>query len=371
MKLLAKVALGIWVSVVVYFVYTGITTVPSELDSIGYHIPIAESVAKGTVFKPNYISPYSYYPGTGEAILALFMVLHLPLNLFNVLGLVLLFWVMRELGGRGGLDEYEATILAVGMSLLPTVVRLPMTQLVDIWLAVWWGWWLLLVENPKRNILWFGIASGLLVGTKISGIMLLGVGLLFFWRNIKSWKWVWVTGIVGGFWYVRNWVVMGNPVYPLDFWMWKGHPVAKLPIVWRFLLFEKGYGLFLQALVSEFLGWAVAFGAIIWLRNKWIMLGIINLGLFLFMPGSPGTIVSNCRYLIPAMMTLALGLWIEAKKHKWVETLAILAVINSAMVLSQIAFRPKIVLFSLVLILILVISPRPAGTPLKVRGEKR
>lgn len=352
MKILAKVALGIWIFVITYFVYLGITTLPSELDSLGYHIPIAESIVKGSVFKPNYVSPYSYYPGAAETVLALFVVLHLPLNLFNVLGLILLFWVMRELGERGGLGKDEAIILGTAISLLPTVVRLPMTQLVDIWLAVFWGWWLYLAKTSKRNTIWFGLASGLLLGTKISGIILLGVGLLFFWSKIKSWKWVLVAVPIGGFWYLRNWLIMGNPMYPLGFWIWKGSPLAKLPIVWKFLLFEKGYGLFLQALVSEFLGWAIAFAVIFKYKNKWILMGTINFLLFLFMPGSPGTIVSNCRYLIPAIMTLALGVWLEAKQHKWVESLAVLAVINMTTVLPQISYRPKIVIISLIIFMI-------------------
>lgn len=353
MKSLAMVAFGIWIFVVVYFGYLGMTTVPSELDSIGYHIPIAESVVNGSVFKPNYVSPYSYYPGAGEAILALFIILHIPLNLFNVWGLVLLFWIVKKLGERVGLNRDEAVVLGAAISLLPTVVRLPMTQLVDIWLAVFWGGWLLLAEKPEKSIKWsllFGMVSGLMMGTKISGLILLGLGVVFYWRNLKSFLWIFIALPVGGFWYIRNWVVMGNPFYPLDFWIWKGHTIAKLPIVWKFLVYEKGWGLFAQSLGSEFLGWVAAFLFPLWLRNKWIWLGLINLGLFMIMPGSPGTIVSNCRYLIPAVMTLALGIWIEAKKKKWADTLAVLAVINMAMVLSQISYKPKIVLFSLVVI---------------------
>lgn len=329
------------------------TTQPSELDSIGYHIPIAESVLDGSVFYPNYTSFYSYYPGTGEAVLAVLMAMGFPANMFNVIGVGILFGVMKKLGEQEGLPRDEAIILAVSMALLPTVLRLPLTQLVDIWLAIWWGWWLILITRPMSTKKWqliFGLVSGLLMGTKISGIMLFITGMVFWGKNIKKWTFLWVTIIVGGFWYARNWVVTGNPFYPLDVWIWSGHPLAKLPIVWKFLVFEKGWGRFLEACVSEFLGWSTALLAVIKFRNRWLGLGLVNFLLFLLMPGSPGTIVSNCRYLIPAIMTLALGLWIEVKKLKRQDTLAVLAVVNSMMVLPQLEYRPKIILVSLIII---------------------
>src|SRR3972149_11795943 len=152
MKQIARIAIGIWILTAVYFFYQGVTTVASEGDSIMYHLPIARSVIDGTVFTGSrYFDAYAYYPGTGETIVAVMMALGLPLNLFNWLGWVLLFWVTRVFGMKRGLAGELATVTAVAVTMLPTAVRLFPTQLVDIWMAVWWGWGMIKSEKIRSG----------------------------------------------------------------------------------------------------------------------------------------------------------------------------------------------------------------------------
>lgn len=356
MKVIARVALGIWIVTLGYWVYMGVTTKAIENDSRTYHIPIAQSVLSGKVWTgQGYTSPFSFYPGASEVLLAGMMAAKLPVNLFNVAGWVALFAVMYKLARRAGLTFDEAVVAAVGIDMLPTVMRLPLTQLVDIWMAVWWGLWIYLAEKPENK--WgyavkLGVVTGMVVGTKILGPILLLIALWWYGRKLaegmgskKIWAALLSAGIIGGWWYVRNWLVRGNPVYPLDFLWWKGDAASQLPIVWKFLVRDKGaLGMFLQALGSEFLGWVGLLAAGVWVRNKWIWLGLANALVFFILPGSPGTIVSNCRYLIPAMMALVIGVWLGMKRGEKEEWLGSLIVVNAAAVLPQLDFKPKLIL---------------------------
>ena len=69
MKTLAKAAAGIWVIVLAYFVWQGVTTPAWEGDSLAYHIPIARNIAVGRWgnFEGTWLQ---YYSGTGAVILA-------------------------------------------------------------------------------------------------------------------------------------------------------------------------------------------------------------------------------------------------------------------------------------------------------------
>ena len=359
MKQIARIAIGIWILTAVYFFYQGVTTVASEGDSIMYHLPIARSVIDGTVFTGSrYFDAYAYYPGTGETIVAVMMALGLPLNLFNWLGWVLLFWVTRVFGMNRGLSGELATVTAVAVTMLPTAVRLFPTQLVDIWMAVWWGWGMIKSEKIRSGkaklgdwVLW-GVILGLLVGTKFSGLMY--AVILIVWCGKQIWSagikkalgWVIPAALIGGWWYIRNWILKGNPMYPLDFLWWQGEPSARLPIVWKTLLEIRGITFFAGSLVSEFLLGAGLLLLPLWRRNGWVWVGMAVVLVFAVLPGGVPTILSNCRYLMPAMLVLAVeaARWAQEKrKEEWMGTLAVL---NSVMVLPQLEYKPKLLLLT-------------------------
>jgi 4-amino-4-deoxy-L-arabinose transferase-like glycosyltransferase len=354
MRQAAKISLVIGFLAGIYFTYIGVTTTPWEGDSREYHIPIAQSIVRGTFLTQETAGGCcGMYPGAAEVILAALMALKIPLNLYNVLAWGALLVVMRQLAMKAGIKKEAATISAISVGMLPTVVRLFTTQLVDIWIAVWWGWCLWLLLEPKKDLkywLQLGVAVGMLVGTKFTGAAYLVILIMFFGKEAAK-KINWRNGLavmigimgLGGIWYVRNWILMGNPVYPATLFGWRGDSNLKLPVVWRTLMFEaQGRKNAITAMGSEFLLWMMVWVIPVVKRNKLVWLGMTNTCLFLIMPGGVTTILSNYRYLLPAIMPLMIAGWQWAQEKKREEWLATVAIATMVMVIPQLDYRPKI-----------------------------
>src|SRR5687768_8435702 len=97
--LFAKLAILLFLYLFLNFFYDGLFSVPSEGDSIAYHIPIAESIRNGSVLSPSRDGyALGFYPGAAELILSLFMTMSVPLNLYNVLAWVILAYLCFRLG---------------------------------------------------------------------------------------------------------------------------------------------------------------------------------------------------------------------------------------------------------------------------------
>jgi len=73
-----------------------------------------------------------------------------------------------------------------------------------------------------RDALWCGLVGGLAIGTKVSAVPSLGlIGLWWLWRARKGelrWPVVFAASLLvfGSFWYVRNLILTGNPLFPAE-----------------------------------------------------------------------------------------------------------------------------------------------------------
>lgn len=387
----SKLFIALFSFVLLYFAYFAVTTTPvqlGEVDSLTYHIPLAESISRGSFVDLSHIKQgLGYYPAIGETILSLFIKLNIPLNLFGVLGLIFLFFSCRYTARAFGLSKMTSLVFATTFSLLPTVLRLVLTQTIDIWLAVFFLWSLSLLQKPKRSMLYFlkiGFSLGLLVGVKYSGILLMLALLAVYSRKVftvltarRIFAFFVPFFVLGLSWYVRNWIITGNPVYPLAFLDWQADPNFHATDWTSIKVFLEPGGIWLmtQALISEYLFWSlvpllvilISFYSKIQKRNELlkdltplVVLAVINFFIFLPQPSLPDAqiVVSNMRYVYPAMIPLMLFVFLAAKRLKILKEITIIALLSSISVLPQLDYRPKLVIVWLIFIVALFVKQK-------------
>lgn len=363
-----RVFLLIFLFIILQGFYAGVTTSPKELDSVMYHIPIAKSYLTGDIFtSPKSSILHRFFPGASEGILVLFILFHLPLNLYNVLGILCLFIACYFLGKKAGLSKDSSLIFAVSFCSLTAVIRWMNVQIVDIWMAVFYGGALALLVKPEKNKRYFlklGIAVGMILGTKYSGPLFIAILLLFFGKNIfrpfsfrRILLFIIPVTVLGLFWYLRNFIVMGNPLYPISFLSFPGVKDWALEIpVWRAIL---NYPMsFSTAVLSEYLGWSLlVIPAILYsgyqllkkrtlsFSNILLLLSLCNLIVYLLLPNGASyrVHVSNLRYSYPVFLPFLLSIFLIAKKHNWEEYLGIFALANILFVL-QFPYHPKLLI---------------------------
>ncbi|MCL4208427.1 hypothetical protein KJZ63_02210 [Patescibacteria group bacterium] len=357
LNLPAKFFLLIFGLVIFYFGLLGFTTGPWEGDSLAYHLPLATELSKGNF--GNYSNLLYYYPASVHLILALFMVINLPLQLFNVLGLMLLFVSVYWLGRRLNLLESNAVVFGVSVALLTPMARLITTQTVDIYLATIYATLLGLLLKPQKSWQYFslvGLLSGLLVGAKYTGpLFLVGLALVFFWsiKNFvtkKSLLLVLVLTILfGGIWYLRNWLWQGDPIYP-------AHHPSFTWVNWHtwqtIFQAQGGAWYFVESLLSEYLFWPVFGFLAIYvaikrklepIENKLTLLFLGNFSIHLLIPASINNVLSDLRYAAPTFICLLAVIFVYMQRKRLEMEVYLLSLISVLASFSLIMpHRPKV-----------------------------
>lgn len=377
-KLLANVCLLIALYYFVYFTYTGIRQpIPALGDSWDYHIPIAQTILDGRFLNPsNFVLAQWYYPGSSEAIISLFIFFHIPLTLSNIFAVIVLFFGLWKLGGIFKLRYYYALIFSLTFITLNVVVRWLNAVSIDVWVGVFFVLAIILLENPKKSLLYFaklGFVSGMLIGSKYTAFLFAVVLLGFYIKSTikvvnlpRILVFIVPFSIFGLFWYVRNYLLMHNPFYPLEIWGFKG----------KLLFTDRVWNIFLKhplqmfdSAFSEYKIWSfVVLIALGWLAYQYLikkhyyldsikklfLLGLINLLFYFTFPTSeqPWIMVSSLRYSLPVFIPLILGVFLLAAKYKKEEVIGYIAIGNMIMVVS-LAYHPKLVLLYLPLAIII------------------
>lgn len=357
LNLPAKFFLLIFGLVIFYFSLLGFTTGPWEGDSLAYHLPLASELLRGNF--GDYSNLLYYYPASVHVILSIFMALHLPLQLFNVVGLILLFASVYWLGSRLGLNKSNSIIFGVSVALLTPMARLITTQTIDVYLATIYATLLGLLLKPQKNWRYFslvGLFIGLLLGAKYTGPLFLAVLVMVFFWSIKKFvtkKYLLLTSVLtilfGGVWYLRNWLLQGDPIYPAH------HPSFTWVNwhTWQTIFQTHGGGwYFIESLLSEYLFWPVLGLLAIYLfikkklepiENKLILLCIGNFFIHLVIPASINNVLSDLRYAVPTFISLLAVVFVYMQRKKLETEVYLLSTISVLASFSLIMpHRPKV-----------------------------
>ncbi len=372
-EFVSKVFLTLFFILTFQFIYFGLTTTPTtinESDSLVYHIPIAKEIAKGNFIPPKINQGLGFYPAASEIILAALILLGIPLNLFGVLGFVLLFYFSKKTAESFDLQKETAIVFAGSVVTLQSVLRWPLSQTVDIWLAVFFLASLYLFKKTNissKYYLLLGIANGFLIGSKYSGLPFFVILLIVFGKSVfskitfKNLMFYLAPILIFGFsWYIRNYLLTGNPLYPANFLFLHGDPgFSKLDSLnWSVLggIIQNPSFIWklTEAVMGEFLTWALAFPIAIYFLWKGILakeakdLTFVSLTMFVvfavLFPASP--IVSNLRYIYPSVIALMLAVFICFRKYQVI--LLLLCLVTATMAFTNLEYHPKILILSFI-----------------------
>lgn len=210
---------------------------PFGTDSIWYHLPIAvEWLQTGQILIETPV-PYNYYPGVSELVdLWLLMPFRDPIlvNLQNWPFVLLAGLALYSLARRAGASLRQAvygSLLLISIRAVQVVLLFISFQDNDLLIAAFFlaavSLGVAAVDSTNQALLLGeGIALGLLVGTKYSGLAYaaLAVAIHIFLavsqrktRRLVSGMLIiaLVALLLGGFWYLRNWITYGNPLVPV------------------------------------------------------------------------------------------------------------------------------------------------------------
>lgn len=371
-NLISKISLVIFAVLVIQFLYFGITTSIQgifEGDSVIFHIPIARELAKFSFVPSDLTMGLGYLPATAEAILSLFVLLHIPLNLFNVLGLICLFIAAKKVAESFGIPKEMSIIYGVTIATLQSVLRWPLTQVSDMWLTVFFLGFFYLLKTPKTTIKYFlslGIFAGMLIGSKQSGVIFAILLLLFYGINIfRKIKFInlvifVIPVFVFGFsWYIRNWILTGNPMYPVGIFSLAGDLQYSNLAAGNWSIFAnviKDFSFItkvINAFLSEFFVWYFALVLPIYSllkkNNSLILkkLSYIAILIFLFFiftfPAE--SVVSNMRHIYPLFAILILQAFIIFNKKQL--EISIFSLLASIFPIMNLDYHPKILILGL------------------------
>lgn len=209
---------------------------PSDYDGLMYHLAAPKAYLAAQRIHPFPLQVQANYPATLD------MLYLVGLALGSDLIAPLLHWATALLA-MWGLYVFGRRFLSRQLGLLAAVIFLatPKVNLIAGWAHVDLALIFFLVvalyalyawreTGQRRWLAGMGIACGLAMGTKYYGarptlVLGLAVLLLSRWERRQGWIAVLVdaailagvTALVASPWYLKNWVWMGNPVYPFFF----------------------------------------------------------------------------------------------------------------------------------------------------------
>jgi len=211
---------------------------PVEWDSYSYHLPMsAVFLKKGILSHYQYygVSIGSYYPHSIELLFSLFFSLDgvEQSSLVNSPSVVLLFLSLYLLARRFLNIKKEISLVgALAFLLLPIIQTHFYEAYVDLYflafcLLALYFLFELYSQRQNRYLLFLLLIGSLMLSTRYQGlsfVFFLGLGIIIFFLKYKFWKstdWKLALSLpgvvfVGTFFYVRNFILTKNPLFPAN-----------------------------------------------------------------------------------------------------------------------------------------------------------
>src|SRR3989344_5053811 len=373
--------------VIIFFryIFPGILELPVG-DNLTIHVALARSFLDGTFLHPNF-KEMVLYPASNETILAFLLLLGIPTNIFNILGIFVLFGVSMYVGRIYGFRPSSALFFAIAISSTYGVLRCVLSQAIDIWLLTYFLLTLALLHKPKRSAkhyLLLGFSSGMLLGSRFTAPLTLFSLFVLYYRNFLKYinlkSLLGFTGMLsffGLFWYIRNLLVAGNPFYPQPFLMFPGACKTVCEFltwtVWKSFITNPPH--LVNAFISEYMIWSPVFVLLpifylvtrrrgkdnnLLIINRLILVGIINLVFYFFFPSYKyyDSVVAGVRYSYPAFAAFMLALFLLTQKLKRERILEIITFANLSFLILPVPYHPKILFIYVPLVTLLLLNLR-------------
>ena len=313
-----------------------------------------------------------FYMPVGEIILSLLILLNIPLGFYNIIAVILIYFLCFKLARSYLLSKENALLFSTVVVYLNPIVRLISTQKNDLFLLSFFLlFWLLLKIGGKsiKHYFYLGISFGLLIGTKYSGVIFSMPLLVLYvpsYTIIHGLKlrlklfliFLLPSFLLGGFFYLRNYILKANPFYPVNVLGFKGHPEFIIPTGLDTLFNKSTFPITLDAFISEYLIWIFIPIMVIWLfvLRKTRRLAVNNLPLLLISAGASFAyflgpsefirvnITSNMRFLLETFVALILFIFLAFKNHNLEKYLKLLAILSVFAIIPQLDYYPKLII---------------------------
>jgi hypothetical protein len=363
---------------------------PFGWDSLNYHFTFpVEWLKHGNLSTPITVfddpSP-SYYPLNGSLY---YLWLMLPLRNvfladlgqvpFFVLAFMALYSISKKIGLNKELSFYAASLFI----LIPNFFKQLQIAYVDVMVA---GLFLASLNSllllsgsfTLRNLLFYGLSMGLLIGTKTIAlpysILLLAPFLYLVLKNTKKAYFclflILIIFVLGGFSYTRNFLDTGNPLYPLDFNLlgkniFKGvMDIKTYSVHFRIedyrldkLLFHEGLGV--QSLIIILPAVLLTLPVALIKRKKlgFILIYLFVLPVLIYLVYRFVIPLANSRYLYPLLgVGIILGFYLLRILNTPKPSLNILVIICALSSMFQLAKRQELVVSTIITFLIFSLS---------------
>jgi len=204
-----------------------------ETDSVAYHLPIitqlAETGSIWDVYHAAFVGPNTYFPANQQSIQAFFYVLtgsYAFTALPTLLSILLFIFAFKTPQASFRLSTLLAVLLVTSV---PFLFEQIVNVQVDLFSLCLFGSMVCFLYNAhkskdEKELTKFFLTAGIFLGTKYNSLpqfifLIPLIGICFYKLKLglkKISTLLFLMILTGSGWYLRNWIIAGNPFFPFE-----------------------------------------------------------------------------------------------------------------------------------------------------------